>query len=321
MKLSWVKALGGFFLAAALSLPAFASNTALPGTLNFIEGQASIQHNPLTPKSVGSADLQPGQTLTTENGRAEVLLTPGVLLRLDHNSSVKMLSNGLTNTQVELNRGRAEIEAADLHKQNNIEVKENGVTTRLMKNGLYDFSSSPDKVRVFNGQAQVAEGDKNVKVKGGHELALNMDATKPKARKFDKNAAKDDFYNWSSLRSEYLSEASANAARVYIDNGWSGPGWYWDPWFAGYTFIPGAGIAYSPFGWGFYSPGVIYSAAPYWYGAHVYRPYAYGGGRPVVEQHDRDDVRPAMPATNVHPFSGIHGVAGPHMAFHVRPHW
>src|ERR1700751_1635129 len=124
MKLSLVKALGGFFLAALLSVPAFgAPSTAPPGTLNFIEGQASIQDfqskdQPLTSQSVGTADLQAGQTLTTTTGRAEVLLTPGVFLRLDHNTAVKMISPSITDTQVELEKGRAEIEVAELHKQN-----------------------------------------------------------------------------------------------------------------------------------------------------------------------------------------------------------
>ena len=52
------------------------------------------------------------------------------------------------------------------------------------------------------------------------------------------------------------AEADADTARLYVNGGpgWYGAGWYWDPWFSAYTFIPGAGIFYSPFGWGFYSP-------------------------------------------------------------------
>ncbi len=275
MKLSWWKALGGFFLAAVLSLPVMGDTTALPGTLNFIEGQASIETQPLTSKSVGSADLQAGQTLTTQNGRAEVLLTPGVFLRLDRNSAVKMISPSLTNTQVELQHGRAQIEVAELHKQNNIQVNQSDATVQLVKTGLYGFSDDPDQVRVFKGEAHVLEGDQNIKVKGGRELTLNNQQVK--AEKFDKDSAADDFYNWSKLRSEYLSEASANAAQIYVGNGWVGPGWYWDPWYSGYTFVPGVGIAYSPFGWGFYSPRVVY---PYrFYGGHIARPYYFHGPR------------------------------------------
>ena len=65
-----------------------------------------------------------------------------------------------------------------------------------------------------------------------------------------------DLYRWSSLRSAYLAEANADAAPLYVYGGanWYGAGWYWDPWFSAYTFIPGDGIFYSPFGWGLYSP-------------------------------------------------------------------
>jgi len=287
MKLSTWKALGGFLLAAILSAPAMAAtDTAIPGTLNFVEGQASIQNQPLTSKSVGTADLQTGQTITTDTGRAEVLLTPGVFLRLDNNSAVQMISPSITNTEVQLLKGRAEVEVAELHKQNDLQVKEGDSVTRLEKTGLYDFSADQNQVRVFKGEAQVSDGDQTVKVKGGHELTLT--ATKLKSASFDKKSDENDFYNWSSLRSEYLSEASANAAQTYIGGaGWIGPGWYWDSAFAGYTFIPGAGMLYSPFGpWGFYSPGFLYSYGPY-FGAPLYwhRPYAggiYRGYRPTA---------------------------------------
>ena len=45
--------------------------------------------------------------LFTKDGRAEILLTPGVFLRLGDNSSVKMISSSLTETQAALTRGQA----------------------------------------------------------------------------------------------------------------------------------------------------------------------------------------------------------------------
>jgi len=318
MKLSWLKALTGFILAAALTAPAMAANTAQPGTLNFIEGQASIQGlqsndvqsndlqanvQQLTSKSVGTADLQPGQTLTTSaDGRAEVLLTPGVFLRLDHNSAVKMISPSLTDTQVQLEKGRAEVEVAQLYKQNDIQVLQDNAKTRLDKVGLYDFSADDNQVRVFKGEALVTTGDKDIKVKEGHELTLNE--PKLKATSFDKKADENDFYNWSSLRSQYLSDASANAAQVYIGGaGWNGPGWYWSPYFADYTFLPGAGLFYSPFGpWGYYSPAFIYSYGPAFgfYGGPVYWRGPY--------------VHPGLGFRYDHPIAPHGFVGGPHFA-------
>ena len=219
----------------------------------------------LDSKSIGSAQLQAGQSLTTESGKAEILLVPGVFLRVGDNSSVRLISPSLIDTQVAVDKGEALVEVAELHSQNDLRVVENGVSTRLVKTGLYDFDAAQNQLRVFDGQAMVQDGDRQVKVKGGHELALNAGAD-AKAKKFDKDEYKQgDLYRWSSLRASYLAEANVDAARTYVVNGWYGPGWigagwYWDPWFASYTFIPGGGFLYSPFGWGFYSPFWAYRA-------------------------------------------------------------
>ncbi len=75
-----------------------------------MEGQASIGAQALDSKSIGSAQLQPGQSLNTEKGKAEILLTPGVFLRIGVNSSVQMISPSLTDTEIGVNKGHAMIE-------------------------------------------------------------------------------------------------------------------------------------------------------------------------------------------------------------------
>ena len=114
MRLPRMKAIAGFFLAAILSAPAWATDTsaksALPGTLNYVEGKVSMGDQTLDSKSIGSSELQPDQLLTTEDGKAEILLTPGVFLRVGANSSVKMISPSITNTEIGLEKGHAMIE-------------------------------------------------------------------------------------------------------------------------------------------------------------------------------------------------------------------
>ncbi len=271
MRLPWMKAITGFFLAATLSAPAWAVNTnastAVPGTLNYLEGNVSIADQTLNSKSIGSAQLRAGQSLTTGTGKAEVLLTPGVFLRVGDNSSVKMVSPTILNTEVDLQHGQAMLEVEQILPENDIRVTEDGATTRILKTGLYDFNSNAGWVRVFDGKALVDDNGGEVKLKGGRELDLGP-AAPPKAHKFDKNANEEsDLYRWSSLRSSYDAEANVNAAGIYAVDGWGpwgpgwwGAGWYWDPWFDGFAFIPGDGIFYSPFGWGFYSPWWVYDA-------------------------------------------------------------
>src|ERR1700739_274609 len=107
MMRSRLNAFGGFFLAALLSSPVWGSIPPQPGTVNYIEGQATIGAQPVSEQSIGSAKLAAGQSLSTENGRAEILLTPGIFLRLDQHSSVQMVSPGLADTILTLQKGRA----------------------------------------------------------------------------------------------------------------------------------------------------------------------------------------------------------------------
>ena len=290
MWLPKMNTIASFLLAASLSA-AWADNpspsAAVPGTLNYVEGVVSIGFRTLDSKSIGSVELQAGQSLTTASGKAEILLTPGVFLRVAAHSSVKMISPGITDTEIGVEKGHAMIEVAELHPQNDISITQDGTTTKLLKTGLYDFNLNQGQLRVFDGKALVEAGGREVIVKGGREVALSANQSL-KPEKFNKKSyAEGDLYRWSSLRSAYLAEANVDAAAIYATEGggpwgpgWWGADWYWDPWFDAFTFIPGDGIFYSPFGWGFYSPWWVYQAPFYGYGGYGYgyRPYYHHFG-------------------------------------------
>ena len=315
MKLArWKMIAGTSFLAALLSVPAWSTDTdkhnAVPGTLNYLEGQASIGNQSLNPKDVGSAGLQEGDVLETGNGKAEILLTPGVYLRVANNSSVKMISNSLTNTEVSVSGGEAMVEVDELYHENNLRVGQPGTGTKIMTTGLYDFDATNGGVRVFDGKAAVRADDHDITVKKNHELAFNSPKLKP--RRFDKDqiAKNDDLYRWSSLRSQYLSDANVDAAKTYYANGWYGPGWwgpgwYWNPWFGGYTFLPASGFFYNPFGWGFYSPLVAWRA-PVVIGGGVHH---FNGNRPVAIGRGFHN----------HAVTGFRGGYGRNSGFHGGP--
>jgi hypothetical protein len=95
------------------------AHAARPGAINYVEGDAAIDNQPLNPDVVGSVELQKGQMLSTQAGKVEILLTPGVFLRVADNSTVKMVSPDLANTEVELDKGRAMAEVTDISKNNN----------------------------------------------------------------------------------------------------------------------------------------------------------------------------------------------------------
>ena len=269
--MSRLKALSSVCM-GVLCAAAFGANPARPGTVNYIEGAAYLAGKPLNAHDVGSIDLGAGQVLTTVQGKAEILLTPGVFLRLDDNSAVKMISPDLTYTKVDLERGSAAVEVDEIYQRNNLQVVDGGVSTQLLNTGYYEFNANNSTEKVFQGKAAVETGDgKYTVVKGHHEFTLGEGAAE-KPVSFNTHTAEGELYNWSSLRSQYLAEANNQIAGAYAGAPGFYPGWYWDSSAWNYTFI-GSNPFWSPFGFGFYPPG--YGG---FYGGGLYGGGFYGGG-------------------------------------------
>jgi hypothetical protein len=261
-----------------LCAPAWGEDQPRPGTVNYVEGAASLEGRPLRQKDLGSLAMDAGEVLSTAQGKAEILLTPGVFLRLDDRSSIKMVAPDITPTQVELDQGRIGIEVDELYPQNDLEIIVAGVTTQLLKPGYYEFDANPARVQVFHGRASVAVGDDKFRlVKDHHEFTLG-DNAKVKPANFVARGVGDSLYNWSSLRSEYLAQANNQIAGQYAGVDGFSPGWYWDPYMWDYTFI-GMDPYWSMFGYGFYPPWGWDGG--YWggyYGGGYYGGGYYGGG-------------------------------------------
>jgi hypothetical protein len=279
-------------------LALFAGATAIaavpggPGVLNYVEGESRLGANRLSAQSVGTAQLERGKVLETTKGRAEVLLSPGVFLRLGEYSSVRMLSPDLLDTRVQLMRGSALVEVAHLPKNSAVRVVDDGgAQTTLLKRGVYRFNADNDTVAVYDGKAKVMSDDRVIELKSGREVNLNGPLTE---ERFDKKKTQDadPLYTWSQARSHQLSEVTAQTARTYVVNGWGfpGSGWYWNPWSRMYGWMPGDPFFHSPFGPAYYSPfafmgprafygptfmGPVYRTGP------VMRPGIGGGGRAV----------------------------------------
>jgi hypothetical protein len=285
------------------TLPLWAANPAGPGAVNYVEGQVDVDGQPLTSQSVGHTAVQTGQVLETNQGKTEMLLSPGVFLRLGNDSAVRLDTGGLTNTRVTLLRGQAMVEADEILPGSSVQINDGTASANVVKRGLFEFTAAPQsRVAVYEGELRLQEGDRQVTLKKGHELALMEPNLKTAS--FDRKAH-DDLYNWSSVRSAYLAQAANESARTFVVDyaGWYGPGWYWNPWWDFYSFIPGAGILYSPFGWGFYSPALAYYAPVY---------VGRFGGYPAIARGGVHGFRGTGTVGAVRGFNGggFHGFAG-----------
>src|SRR6185437_3876807 len=145
---------------------------ARPGTVNYAEGTVTVAGQAIGAKQLGQTEVAPGQGLETAQGKAEMLLTPGVLLRIGDNTAVRMVSPSLTDTRVDLLRGEAMIEAQQVKDENRIAIADHGVDTLIEKKGLYRFDANQPMVSVYDGKVKVLADDRTIEVGKGKELAL-----------------------------------------------------------------------------------------------------------------------------------------------------
>jgi hypothetical protein len=275
------------------------------GVVHYTEGRVYVG-NQLVEKKFGVfPDLQVGQELRTEDGRAEVLLTPGAFLRLSQNSSVQMLSRDLSDTRFEVLTGSVMVECDELAKDASLTVVYKGDKIQLEKHGLYRLDATESRFRVYDGRAIVVSGSDQLALKRGNETSLNGVLV---AQSFKPNPKLgDDFYAWNGMRSGYLASANVSAAQSVYNGGthWRSSAWMWDPWYGSFTFIPAGGVLFNPFGWGFYSPGmVIYAPTP------VYGGYVPTGGRPIAGGTGNSGSRTGAPAAGSRPGGFGGGASG-----------
>jgi hypothetical protein len=247
----------GILLICANSAWAQSVISAHSGVIHFVEGQVTLEGQPVQPKFAEFPDVKHGQTLATQDGRVEVRLTPGVILRIGENSSFKMISNSRADTRLELLTGEGVVEVGELLPSNAITLISGKAHMELLKRGLYRIDAEdPGKFRVYEGEARVTAGEQTLLARKGRQVlmgaVLDMSA-------FDVKDM-DALLRWAGRRSEYLAEANVSSARSastlgYLGSGSGSGSWAYNPWYGMFTYMPfGNGMYYNPFGYPFYSP-------------------------------------------------------------------
>lgn len=206
-------------LAALFSLAACASAQTVisthSGVVHYFEGAVYLGGHQLENRLGKFANMPDGSELRTDEGRAEVLLTPGVILRLDHNSSLRMLSNSIEDTRVELLAGSAIVDAGEPVPGTSLTLLENKSQIRLTEAGLYRLDSAPARLTVREGEAQVTEAGaaNGVSVERGMNLPLADDAVAQGSAPTP-DEARDGLDNWSKGREDSVSADNQIAANI-----------------------------------------------------------------------------------------------------------
>src|ERR1700685_1393208 len=110
-------------LAGSVSAWGQSAISAHSGMIHYVEGKVLLDGQPVDPKFGEFPEMKNDQVLQTEEGRAEVLLPPGVFLLGSEDSPVRMLSNRLSDTALEVLSGSTIFEVDEMLKDNAITVR------------------------------------------------------------------------------------------------------------------------------------------------------------------------------------------------------
>lgn len=142
------------------------------GVVYYFDGAVYLDNQPLQPDPGKFESVAPGSELRTEQGHAEVLLTPGVFLRMGENASVRMLEDDLGNTRVELQAGSAILDSGEPAAGTAVTLVFRDWEVRSWHAGTYRIDSDPPRLWAIKGDAEVESGTggKAVTVEEGNDL-------------------------------------------------------------------------------------------------------------------------------------------------------
>ena len=158
-------------LTPLVGLPASAQSviSAHSGLIHFSDGSVFLDDQRVEQKTGKFGQMNNGSELRTQDGRAEVLLTPGTFLRIGANSAIRMVSNNLDDTRVELLSGSAVLDqGSDTLADTSVTILYNLDQVHVKKPGRYRFDSEPPQVKVESGDAEVTADGKSVEAGAGY---------------------------------------------------------------------------------------------------------------------------------------------------------
>jgi len=207
----------GFWALAVMSfltLPAEGQSviSTRSGIIHFFEGSVYLNNQPLESHPGRFSSIPQGAELRTAEGRAEVLLTPSVFLRLGERTTIRMLANELSNTRVELVAGSAVVDAAEPVSGQSVTLIYKNWSVRFLEEGVYRIESDPPRLWVLQGKSEVSAA--------GHEQAqsveqgMNLPLAPVLVPDRSIDPPRDTLSAWAEGRQQSISADNAIAANI-----------------------------------------------------------------------------------------------------------
>jgi hypothetical protein len=241
-----------------LALPANAQSviSTHSGVIHYFEGAVYLGDQPLE-SHLGKFPCVPqGAELRTAEGQAEVLLTPGVFLRMGERSTIRMVANDLADTQVELQRGSVIVDSGEPNSGTSVTLIYKAWRVQILQKGVcrIDSDPSPPRLWVRQGEAAVFAGPAGQPIFVARGMSLPFgDVPVPERSSEEPSDALSD---WANGRGESIAADNAITAQIDEDPASGTPG------LDGFTYFPFLGVpslglvSSSPYGsFTLYQPG------------------------------------------------------------------
>jgi hypothetical protein len=257
----------------ALALPANAQSviSTRSGVIHFFEGAVYLADQPLKPHLGKYPSVPRGAELRTEEGRVEVLLTPGVFLRMGERSAIRMVANDLADTRVELQTGSAIVDSGEPNSDTSVSLIYKNWRVHFLQKGVYRINSDPPCLWVRQGEAEVFAGASGQPVSVEHRMSLPFAAVLVPEQSNEQSS--DALTDWAEGRSESIAADNAITAQIDEDPASQTLG------LDGFTYFPPLGVP----SLGVVSSGLYSSYTPYQPGfnsvylpGYTYPPYVLG---------------------------------------------
>jgi hypothetical protein len=182
------------------------------GVVHFFEGAVYLGDQPLQLHPGKFESIPQGGELRTEQGRAEVLLTPGVIVRIGERSAIRMVANALSDTRVELLRGSLILDSSEPNSAKSVTLIYKTWNVRFLEQGSYRIDSAPPRLWVLQGKAKVtANNNKDAPAVGqGMDLPLAVVLVPEKSA----DPPHDALNTWAEGRQQSISADNAIAANI-----------------------------------------------------------------------------------------------------------
>jgi hypothetical protein len=207
------------------------------GIVHFFQGAVYLNDQPLESHPGKFSTVPNGGVLHTAEGRAEVLLTPGVFVRIGERTTIRMIDNELSHTRVELVAGSAVVDSEQPTSGTSVTLIYRKWNLRFLDQGVYRIDSDPPRLWVLEGKAEVSADDHEGTVSVGE--GMDMPFAQVLVPEGSVDPPRDALSSWAEGRRQSISADNAIAANIQdpgsMDVGTSGPD--------SFTYFPALGLA------------------------------------------------------------------------------